>query len=284
MRVVILVIVLCNLALNSSAQKYGLKTSIGTTHYLGDLAPYSHNLSFTEGHVATTIAFTSKANEFLTLFSKVLIGKLSGSDTNAIDPARRRRNLNFTTDLYEFGFGTEISLLSIWPKFQRFGIDFYLTGGISVYHINPRTMYNGQWYFLQPLATEGQGIPGNHIEKYKLWQIAFPMGIGFSFDLSPQISMGFEIVPRYTTTDYIDDVSSDYIGTQQQIDSQGTLTAALANRMGEYIYGPNSTELIFVQDGTQRGDPNDRDWYLFNSITFGFGLSKGRLPIKKIRL
>jgi hypothetical protein len=66
----------------------------------------------------------------------------------------------------------------------------------------------------------------------------------------------------YTFTDYLDDVSTIYIAYPELLEKAGSLTAALANRQGEY----NGTEPVVVQTGSQRGNPTSKDY--FGTITF----------------
>ena len=42
--------------------------------------------------------------------------------------------------------------------------------------------------------------------------ICFPIGIGIKYSINQSLNLSFEIAHRFTTTDYIDDVSTTYIG------------------------------------------------------------------------
>ncbi len=69
---------------------------------------------------------------------------------------------------------------------------------------------NGEWVDLKPLRTEGQGlIPGR--EEYKLTQLNIPMGIGVKYFLTETFHVSSEVLHRKTFTDYIDDVSTNYV-------------------------------------------------------------------------
>jgi len=272
---------------NVYSQEYGLRSYIGSMHYMGDLAPLSANLSASRAHIATKVSHTIKVNEIVTYFSSVVIGKVSGDDALSADPARKRRNLSFESNIYEFGVGMEISFVSLIPKIGKYGIDVFMTGGISTFHMNPRTLYEGHWYKLQALGTEGQGLDlkdsnfenwpfiddSFYKDKYKLWQLAFPFGVGCSFKINDRFSFGLEIVPRFTLTDYLDDVSSNYLATSFQSEIQGPTIARLANRSG----------IDYANSGAMRGDSNDKDWYIFNSLTFVMSLANIDRKIKKKR-
>ena len=83
----------------------------------------------------------------------------------------------------------------------------------------------------------------------------------------------------YTFTDYIDDVSTIYISYPELYEQAGPLTAALANRQGEYL----GTEPVIVPTGSLRGNPDTKD--LFGTITVRFGspldVSSNNIKVRK---
>ncbi len=250
------------------AQKYEVRSSVGVTYYQGDLSPLPVRFSFSKGHPAIGMSFGIETNKFFSIHTKFLKGTLSGTDSEASGQGRRRRNLHFETYLYEVGIISEFYFNAFIKPLDKYGIQLYYTTGINVFHFNPKARYNGEWVALQPLGTEGQGdnsLPGNK-QKYSLTQVNLPFGLGVKFNLSNSLIMGFEVVPRMTFTDYLDDVSGEYVNYEQLKSSNGALSAALANRTGEYL----ESEPIQVATGTQRGDPNDNDWYLYTGMYFGY--------------
>ena len=48
---------------------------------------------------------------------------------------------------------------------------------------------------------------------WKLWQLCFPIGFGVKYAVTDKVNISFEIAHRFTTTDYIDDVSTTYVGS-----------------------------------------------------------------------
>jgi hypothetical protein len=42
--------------------------------------------------------------------------------------------------------------------------------------------------------------------------LAIPFVVGVKYSFNDRINVGFEVVHRFTNTDYIDDVSKDYVG------------------------------------------------------------------------
>lgn len=126
---------------------------------------------------------------------------------------------------------------------------------------------------LQPLRTEGQGMPGYPESKpYNLTQINIPYGVGLRYYFSDRISVAFEAVNRKTFTDYIDDVSTNYIA-DSDFDAYfgaGSATAQMAKQMA------NKTQLVGAETripgynaGDKRGTVGRKDSY----YTMGFKLN-----------
>ena len=105
-------------------------------------------------------------------------------------------------------------------------------------------------------------------EKYKLAQFAIPMGLGVKIAVTERINVGLEAGARKTFTDYLDDVSTDYVNYNELLLGNGALAAALGNRTGEYL----GTEPIQVATGTQRGNPAADDWYFIGGVTVSYNI------------
>ena len=119
---------------------------------------------------------------------------------------------------------------------------------------------------LQPLRTEGQGMPQYPDRKeYSLTQINIPMGIGVKYFLSENVNLSFEIIHRKTFTDYIDDVSTSYIDPALFYANMPGNQAALAERMA------NKTNGAF-DAGDKRGTPTNNDAYYSAGFKLGIRL------------
>ena len=211
-----------------------------------------------------------------------MTGQIGGDDSDSDLENRRIRNLSFDSPLYELGLNTEISFNSFLKGLDKYGINIYYTTGINIFKFSPKTSYrdaSGKFVLvdLQPLGTEGQGLPG-YPERYSLTEFNIPFGLGFKFQLFDNIEIGFEFVPRWTFTDYLDDVSGDYVNINEFIQADRPLTAQLANRTGEY-FGSSPAD---IPTGTMRGNPNDNDWYFFGSTFVSYNFGKGYVSKKFI--
>ncbi len=149
-------------------------------------------------------------------------GKISGDDKilqGVTDIAKERfnRNLSFRSYITDVTALAEIHPMYIfvdWPAKDNPPPRFspYLLGGIGYFSFNPQTKVGRRWIDLQPLHTEGQGFSEYSDRKnYKLGQFMIPIGGGIKYDLSPLMNLRAEFLYRKTFTDYIDDLSSEYV-------------------------------------------------------------------------
>src|SRR4030095_6048028 len=207
-------------------------------------------------------------------------GVLEGDDKEAPNKGgdevtRLERNLNFTTRIWE-GYGAVEFYPSVFieqyedlkGKFRPYGII-----GVGVYHFNPKTQDNsGNWVELQPLHTEGQGFPEYPDRKvYKLTQMEIPMGFGFKYYLKENMFIGLEVLHRKLFTDYVDDVSTNYIDPIYFDKYLSPADAALAKQLnyrGAYSSVTRPSDAV----GAQRGDPKENDAFFSTILRLGWRL------------
>ncbi len=254
-------------ALQSSAQQYSVRGYAGGYYYLGDLAPLSSAFSLSQYNPGLGISVGKEINKTFDIHLKYTYGRISASDSEARDQGRRIRNLSFVSSIYDLGLITEIHLNTWLKGLDKYGLRLYYSTGVSLFHFNPKTIYKGKLVPLQPLGTEGQGsnLPNTN-DKYSLTQVSIPFGFGLQFDLNEEFELGFEVIPRWTFTDYLDDVSGAYVPLADLEAVNGELSAALSNRKGEYLGIP----AMDVQEGSLRGDPDDADWYMFMGVYISY--------------
>ncbi len=245
-----------------SAQQYSLRGYAGGLYYLGDLAPASTAFSLSQYNPGLGISIGKEWNKTFDFHLKYTYGRISGTDEDARNLDRKDRNLSFVSSIYDLGIITEINLNAWLKGLDRYGLRLYYSTGVSVFHFSPQTVYQGRLVKLQPLGTEGQGSESlSNKEKYSLTQISIPFGLGVQFDINEEFELGFEVLPRWTFTDYLDDVSGAYVPLDDLRDINGDLAAALSDRSGE-LTGMN----ISRPEGALRGDPNNSDWYMFMGV------------------
>ena len=101
--------------------------------------------------------------------------------------------------------------------------------------------------------------------------------MGFKYALSTDWSIGIEYGIHKTFTDYIDDVSKTYIDPVFLEQEKGVMAAYFSNPT------INSLPSEVTEAGQQRGDPRDKDSYMFGIISFYYKIPKGKFTLPKFR-
>ncbi|HOP41983.1 MAG: DUF6089 family protein [Flavobacteriales bacterium] len=302
-RLPILIIVLTACALQVEAQYFRnsnywkthrneLTIGLGASNFLGELggrdqigSPFIWDLELSQTKPTLSVGFRYYTFEKQALRANLAYGVLAGNDNLTSEPFRQDRNLNFRSDLFEFSLVYEIHFFKeqlghiydlrgvSGEKSSRVGL--YVFGGVCGFYFNPKADVGGTLVELQPLNTEGQGLPDGP-EEYTLYQIGIPMGLGLRKSFSKQISGGLELQYTKTFTDYIDDVSTVYYDNEALAAARGPLAAFLADPSLGKIDGMGATN-------SQRGDSSDYDAYLFLKFQIHYKLYKYRSSSKKYR-
>jgi len=258
-----LILVLCFPLALVAQEDVSLGGSIGLSSYQGDLVPNfipkTRDANFSAG-----IFLRVHHNDRINTRLNVQYGFLEASDADG-GPSRVARNLSFWTNLWEVAVIEEFNILRYHSGTKQ-SFSPYLFGGVAVFHFNPKTEYYGQVVELQPVGTEGQGLPG-FSGKYSLFQVAIPIGAGLKLGIGKDATLALEIGGRKLFTDYLDDVSGPYVDSRILLEGNGPLAAALGNRAGEYF----NSEPINTP-GAKRGNPKFLDWYMFSTISMAFSL------------
>ena len=254
-------------AIQLNAQHFELGATVGGSNYLGDLTPSGFYTSLGETNLSVGAFVRYNILGWAAIRAGINYGKIAASDANANEGSQRvYRNLSFRSDIFELALTAEINLLRYEAYNLRRPFSPYLFGGIAVFKFNPQTQFNGKWYDLQPLGTEGQGLAGYH-NKYNLTQFSIPFGFGIKFTKNDKWNLGFEFGMRKTFTDYLDDVSQYYPDLTELAEVNGQLAADLSWRTVELI-----PEADPPHEGSGRGDPKDLDWYIFTGFFFSANL------------
>ena len=255
----------------------------GPSVYLGDLGGNSAldrnllgNINFKERTYFYGFALTHLRHEAVGIRLSYVFGKIAGSDKNTYfksvnDPSYSRfvRNLDFQSSISEGSLMLELhplKFLSHKTKLHHLYLQPYALIGIGRYSFNPQGSYYDEvlddnvWVDLQPLSTEGQGFAEySDRTPYELSQWNIPYGFGFNYEISPSIKLGLEVVGRKLFTDYLDDVSTNFIDPNLYDNYFTPENAELAKILN------NKSKLIDAEKaykpGQQRGNPNNNDLY-----------------------
>jgi len=212
------------------------------------------------------------------LSGKLTLQRVSihGADRLSTNPHRRGRNIEFKNNIIELGLIAEYYLYTVNDvgRTGRYRNDFrsYIWGGGALYYHNPKGLYNGQWYDLRPLMTEGQAKP------YAKFGFAIPLGVGFYYTVDRKHKIGWEIGWRTTFSDYLDDASTTFPKTPPS----DPIAAALSNPSNQAIINQIRQEndipadkgptLYTYRPGAKRGDPEHKDAYLVTSINYSYSI------------
>lgn len=252
--------------LSVKAQKPELGFFAGGMYYLGDLNPLKN---FQSTYLTGSLFLRQSYTQRLNMRYMVTYGTVSGNDARSDNSFNQNRNLSFYSRIIETSGILEINFLPFEPgNKKKYYATPYLMMGLGLFKMNPMAKSNGDSFELQPLGTEGQGSELNDKNKYKLTQITIPLGIGFKGNLTEHLILGFEYIIRKTFTDYLDDVSGNYVDPVQLSKLNGPLSASFADR------SLNAENLNNA--GFNRGNSNFKDWYATAGIYLAIKL--GREP------
>ncbi len=238
---------------------------VGGSYYLGDLNPYKH---FNNTKFSGTFLYRDQIGRSDRLSYRIHIGfgTVEAFDSESTDPARVNRNLSFRSRILEIGPLIEINFLPYEIGSDKRPFTPYMFLGLTYFKMNPMTQYNDSWIELQSLGTEGQGTEFSDKKPYKLNQLSIPLGLGMRFNMTPRWAIGFEYGIRKTFTDFLDDVSGNYVNPALLSETTGSLSADLSDQS---LNNEGSFANVNGQS-VSRGNPNTKDWYVFAGLTLSF--------------
>lgn len=289
LKLTIIVVFLLGLTNQTIAQRWKKNRSFITIHlggsnFLGDLGGSKEIGSFglKDFDIQSTRAimgagFSYRLLERLNLKTNAYFGWIGGDDTWTAQANRNNRNLHFRSILVEASVQAEYYLTmqntgKQWGrrKTNRMPITTYIFAGVGGVYSNPKGRApGGEWVALQPLGTEGQGLVETR-PLYSRFAMTFPYGIGLKYDLTRRYSLGFEYGMRWTTTDYMDDVSTTYFDVNKIRAERGDVAAYLSNPAD--LTDPIAN--YSTRPGSQRGNPTNNDSYMFAMFTLYINLYK----------
>ena len=254
---VVLAVFLCVGTGQLRAQRSEVGVGAGVSFYLGDLNPKK---VFYDSRACASLFYRYNINTRWAFRFSGSYGRIMAHDADFDNP----RNLNFRNDLGEIAAMMEVNFVNFFTGSEQHRFTPYLAFGAALCFSNPQGLYtkdgSSRWVALRPLHTEGQGLSQYNVKEYSLTQFAIPFGLGFKVSISQHVALGIEWVMRWTVTDYLDDVSGNYV-------SPGVLRSEYGD---EAAYFADPTESHKV--GSQRGDKSSFDWYSFTMFTVSIRL------------
>lgn len=281
-----------SLLIGTGQVRWEVGFNFGPSGFLGDLGGNAGkgkrflkdlNTEFTK--VTKGVFITAYPNDWLGFRIAGSTGMLEGKDeiinTKGEDELyRRQRNLDFRSKISEAYVAAEFFPTIAFNPYAEFlpGLQPYVVAGIGFFKFNPQgslTDANGNvtWHDLKPLRTEGQGMKEYPDRKdYKLTQINIPIGAGVKYLASDRINLSLELLYRKTFTDYIDDVSTEYIDANYFDTYLTPANAAIAKQIHDKLYTVATPGVLRTMPGVQRGNPNQADAYFSVFLKVGIRL------------
>ena len=194
---------------------------------------------------------------------------------------RKQRNLDFKTNMFEAYVAAEVfPLMLLYGYDEEYNPRYrpYVFIGAGMFTYNPKgtiTDQNGNttWHELAPLHTEGQGFAEHPDRKpYALTQLNVPVGGGIKYMASERLTLAVELLYRKTFTDYIDDLSTDYIDPVLFDKYLSPADAMIAKQISDKAFTsfvPGSPRFV---PGYQRGNVKNKDAYFSFVLKLGLRL------------
>jgi len=187
--------------------------------------------------------------------------------------------LSFNTDIWEFAVHSDFNFFKFMPNDPAYSFTPFVTLGIGVVSYNPYAYIGDQKVFLRPLGTEGQnrsyvGTDGKARKPYGSMAICVPIGLGIKYNVSNRMNLSFQVSQRLTTTDYLDDVSTTFVG----VDKFDRLPDGQLNNAG--ILQDRSFEKgnVIGTEGRQRGWSKQKDQYVIAEVSLSFNINSYKCP------
>lgn len=268
---------------SGKAQYWTIGGGIGTANYLGEIGGsyepkgFISDLQWNMTRPGFNAFVRYEVSRYFAVHGGLSYGWIQGADSLSQAPTRFTRNLSFRNQIIEAAVRGELTIYD-WKVVKRGGrfrlnVAPYIYGGFGAFYHNPKTNYKGEWIALQPLKTEGI--------QYNKVQACFPIGGGVKISVGRHHVLGWDLGWRITRTDYLDDLSTQYIDHSSNPDP---LVGEIAMRADEV--NPNDERFIGVdsfQPNSPRGNPDTKDSYLFSYFTYGYTIGKGRRSFSKSR-
>lgn len=246
--------------------------TFGAAHYFGDL---NSRAALNRPKPSVGFFMRKQLGNYVAVRLAANYAQLGYSDRYSNIEFNRRRNLSFNTQLFEIGLQGDFNFFRFEPWSDEFFFTPYVTLGAGIFNFNPYAYLDGTKYYLRPLGTEGQGSSLYPNRKfYKNMAFSFPIGMGVKYNLTRNINLMLEATHRFTTTDYLDDVSTTFAGPglfPPQADGSPSVAYLLQDRSGD-----TGASIGFA--GRQRGFSAQRDQYIFVQAGVSFSLSSYRCP------
>jgi hypothetical protein len=277
-RKILFVLILATAAFTSSAQDYShvqqgeFGITAGAAHYFGDL---NTRAGLNRPKPAVGAFFRKQFGNYIGLRVAAHYAQLGYSDTYSKNEYQKVRNLSFNSNIFELGIQGDFNFFKYVPGDPFHSFTPYVTLGVGVFTYDPYAYLDGNKVFLRPLGTEGQAAGIG--KEYSTMAVCIPFGVGIKYSLSEKVNLSVEICQRFTTTDYLDDVSDKY-APRSAFPNGPNGELSVAYRLQDRSSETRPDDMLSSHAGAQRGWSKQKDQYVIAEIGISFNIGTYRCP------
>lgn len=246
--------------------------SVGAAHYFGDL---NNRANINRPKPAFGLFFRKQFGNYIGMRVSAHYAQVGYADRYSKNEFQKLRNLSFNSNIWEFAVQGDFNFYKFVPNDPNYLFTPYVTLGIGAFSYDPYTYIKGQKEFLRPLGTEGQNANYEGRSQYSTMAICIPFGVGIKYNFTEKVNLSFEISNRFTTTDYLDDVSKTYAGPANFPNTASGLPS-VAQLLQDRSYEVDKT--FHFEAGQQRGNAKQKDQYIIAEFGVSFNISNYRCP------
>lgn len=260
-------------AQESIVQEGEFGIGLGASHYFGDL---NTRAQLNRPKMAASLFFRKNLGNYIAVRIGASFAQLGYSDKyNDFNKQMFSRNLSFNSKVWELSLQGDFNFFRFMPGEPDYSFTPYITLGAGVFTYDPYAYLRDEKILLRPLNTEGQGSSLYPDRKpYSSMAISIPFGGGIKYALNERINIAFEVLHRFTNTDYLDDVSKTYVDPSvfppnpDGSPSNGLLLSDRSYELGPPIGIP----------GRQRGNSKQKDQFVTAMFHITFNLQSYKCP------
>ena len=191
-------------------RRYEAIAGVGTAHYFGDIGGSADknnlfgikDIELFNTRPSAYLGIRYKVRNNMAVKANFIFGFLKGDDEGSYPESAYNRHASFTSTIFEPSAQFEFSIISEEQKYRTNAM-FNKRGMINNYsHYNLYAFAGVGCVFGWP-KLEGELISYQYDPKTE-FGLAFPIGLGWKYVLSSNLSIGIEFGGRLTTTDYLD--------------------------------------------------------------------------------
>ena len=260
-------------AQESVVQEGEFGIGLGGGHYFGDL---NTRASLNRPKMAASVFFRKNLGNYIAVRLGASYAQLGYSDKyNEFNKQMFTRNLSFNSNVWELSLQGDFNFFRFMPGEPDYSFTPYITFGAGIFTYDPYAYLRDEKILLRPLNTEGQGSTLYPDRKpYSSMAISIPFGGGIKYAFNDRINIGFEVLYRFTNTDYLDDVSTTYVDqavfppNPDGSPSNALLLSDRSYELGAPIGIPNR----------QRGNSKQNDHFVTAMFHVTFNLQSYKCP------